>query len=312
MADVKWIKITTDVFDDEKILLIESLPEADSIIVIWFKLLCLAGKQNNSGVFLMGDKIAYTDKMLATIFRRKESTVQLALQTFEQFGMIELIDGVITIPNWGKHQSLDQLEHKKQYMKNYMRDYREKQKLLTSKDSCKTNSKANVRQVDKEEDIDKNRIDKNIIDESDDSSPAPAKTKPVKHKYGEYKNVLLTDEELDKLKAEYHDWEDRIERLSSYVASTGKSYKSHYATIRNWARKDAEKPGRKEIVPDWMKKKQGFNDFKQSTPDDVFDDMEKAFMKEVNKPKEQDDPDFQDKVAQLKAELQEKYGKKEV
>ena len=60
----------------------------------------------------------------------------------------------------------------------------------------------------------------------------------IKHKHGEYKNVLLTDDELAKLKAEYLDWEERIERLSSYVASTGKSYKSHYATIRNWARKD--------------------------------------------------------------------------
>ena len=144
MADVKWIKITTDVFDDEKILLIESLPEADSIIVIWFKLLCLAGKQNNSGVFVMGNSIPYTDKMLATIFRRKESTVQLALHTFEQFGMVELIDGVITIPNWGKHQNLDQLEDKKQYMRNYMRKYREKQKSLTCKSNSKANSKANV------------------------------------------------------------------------------------------------------------------------------------------------------------------------
>ena len=63
---MKWIKITTDIFDDEKILLIESLPDAYSIIVVWFKLLCLAGKQNNSGVFMMG-RIAYTDKMLATI-----------------------------------------------------------------------------------------------------------------------------------------------------------------------------------------------------------------------------------------------------
>ena len=50
MAEVKWIKITTDVFDDEKILLIESMPSADSIITIWFKLLILAGKQNNNGV----------------------------------------------------------------------------------------------------------------------------------------------------------------------------------------------------------------------------------------------------------------------
>lgn len=69
MSEVKWIKITTDIFDDEKILLIESLPDAGSIIVIWFKLLCLAGKMNNSGVFVMNDTVAYTDSMLATIFR---------------------------------------------------------------------------------------------------------------------------------------------------------------------------------------------------------------------------------------------------
>lgn len=162
MADVKWIKITTDIFDDEKILLIESLPDAYAIIVVWFKLLCLAGKQNNSGVFMMTDKIPYTDKMLATIFRMKETTVQLALQTFQEFGMVEIIDGVITIPNWGKHQNLDQLESKKEYMRNYMSEYREKQKALTegktskanSKTNSKTNSKANVRQAegDKEED----------------------------------------------------------------------------------------------------------------------------------------------------------------
>ena len=65
--------------------------------------------------------------------------------------------------------------------------------------------------------------------------------KPTKHKHGEYQNVLLTDEELEKLQDEYIDWEDKIERLSSYMASTGKSYKSHYATIRNWARKDLQK-----------------------------------------------------------------------
>ena len=159
MADVKWIKITTDIFDDEKILLIESLPDAYAIITVWFKLLCLAGKQNNSGVFMMG-QIAYTDKMLATIFRMKEATVTMALHTFEQFGMVEIVDGVITIPNWGKHQNLDQLESKKEYMRNYMKEYREKQKALTSgKSSCKTNGKANVSSADKDidKDIDKDK-----------------------------------------------------------------------------------------------------------------------------------------------------------
>lgn len=131
MADVKWIKITTDIFDDEKILLIESLPDAYAIIVCWFKLLCLAGKQNNSGVFLMG-RIAYTEKMLATIFRMKEATVTMALKTFEEFGMVEIVDGVITIPNWGKHQSLEQIEARKEYQKEYQRAYRQRQKALAA------------------------------------------------------------------------------------------------------------------------------------------------------------------------------------
>ena len=151
MSDIKWIKICTDIFDDEKILLIEGMPEADSIIVIWFKLLCLAGKQNNSGVFMLNDRIPYTDKMLATIFRRKESTVTMALRTFEDFGMIEIVDGAITIPKWGKHQSLDKIEKKNEYQKEYMREYRKKQKLLAcgaalddGKDKeCKTNVSVN-------------------------------------------------------------------------------------------------------------------------------------------------------------------------
>ena len=160
MADVKWIKITTDVFDDEKILLIESLPDAYAIIVVWFKLLCMAGKQNNSGVFMMG-KIAYTDKMLATIFRMKETTVQLALKTFEEFGMIEIIDGVITIPNWGKHQSLDRIEERNEYMRNYMQEYRQKQKRIANNEKCKVNSKVNSKvnvnalEEDKEIEIEK-------------------------------------------------------------------------------------------------------------------------------------------------------------
>lgn len=162
MADVKWIKITTDIFDDEKILLIESLPEADSIIVIWFKLLCLAGKQNNSGVFLLGDKIAYTDKMLATIFRRKESTVQLALQTFEQFEMIELIDNVITIPNWGKHQNLEAMEARREYQREYHKEYRKKQKLLASNEVDESKC---LRKCLRKDDV--NSLDKDIDKEKD-------------------------------------------------------------------------------------------------------------------------------------------------
>jgi predicted phage replisome organizer len=238
MAEVKWIKIVTDVFDDEKILMIETMPEADTIIVIWFKLLCLAGKQNNSGVFQMG-QMPYTDEMFSTIFRRPLNTVRLALRTFEQFGMIEIVHNTVTIPNWGKHQSIDQIEAKNAYMKKYMREYREKQKLISSGNAnCKANSKANVSEADKirEEEI---RVEENRGDIVEASPP-----KAPRHKYGLYENVLLTDEDYQKLVAEFpHDYSVRIERLSEYIASTGKKYKSHLATIRAWARKDTtQKP----------------------------------------------------------------------
>lgn len=82
--------------------------------------------------------------------------------------------------------------------------------------------------------------------------------KPKKRKYGEFNNVLLTKQELEKLKEKYpHDYLQRIERVSGYVASTGKSYKSHYATIISWARKDEQDQPKKKVVnSDWEKQMQ--------------------------------------------------------
>ena len=152
MSSVKWIKIVTDIFDDEKILLIESLPGSDSIIVIWFKLLCLAGKDNNSGVFLLNDRIPYTEEMLATIFRKEVNTVRFALKTFSDFGMIELINNVITIPNWNKHQTLDAYEKKKERDRIYQKEKRAKQKLLIES-SKKSSDKSNDNSSDTSSDV---------------------------------------------------------------------------------------------------------------------------------------------------------------
>jgi predicted phage replisome organizer len=268
-SDVKWIKITTDIFDDEKILLIESLPDSYAIITVWFKLLCLAGKQNNSGVFMMG-QIAYTDKMLATIFRMKETTVTMALQTFEQFGMVEIIDGVITIPNWGKHQNLDQLENRKEFMRNYMREYREKQKALTCKPNCKHNSKPNVRQADKEE-------DKELEEE------LRIKNKKDNIDYQQIKDLFnslcpsfpsiktLSDSRKKAIKARLNNYsvEDFKTLFGKAEASDflkGSNDRNWTATF-DWLIKDANmakvlegnydnkaKSGRKEVVPGWMNK----------------------------------------------------------
>ena len=165
MAEVKWIKITTDVFDDEKILLIESMPSADSIITIWFKLLILAGKQNNNGVFMMSNKLPFTDEMLATIFRRDLNTVRLALKTFEEFGMIEVVDNVITIPNWNKHQTLDTYEKKKERDRLYQQNRRKKQKNLIEQKSPDKSSDGAVsdKEEEKEEDKEKENIKENSL-----------------------------------------------------------------------------------------------------------------------------------------------------
>lgn len=80
---------------------------------------------------------------------------------------------------------------------------------------------------------------------ADDYAAANASAKPTRHKYGQYKNVLLSDEDMNKLKAEFPaDWEKRIERLSEYIASKGAKYKNHLATIRSWAKK--EQPAQKK------------------------------------------------------------------
>lgn len=163
---VKWIKIVTDIFDDEKMLLIESLPSGDTIIVIWFKLLCLCGKSNNSGVLMINDKLPYTDEMLATIFRRDISVVRLALTTFENLGMIEIINDTVTIPNWSKHQNLEQLENRKEYMRSYMQEYREKQRLIANGESdvnskslrkCLHKPNVNSLDIDIEKELDKEK-----------------------------------------------------------------------------------------------------------------------------------------------------------
>lgn len=162
MADIKWIKITTDIFNDEKMLLIEQMPDADTLIVIWFKLLCMAGKENNYGVFLMRNRMPYTEEMLATIFRRPLNTVRLALSTFEAFGMIEIEDDIICIPNWEKHQNIDGMEKIREQNRIRKQRQRERQRMALE-------DKSNVTSRDGhaiEEDKNKKRIeeDKNKKD----------------------------------------------------------------------------------------------------------------------------------------------------
>ena len=156
----------------------------------------------------------------------------LALKKF----LIPFESGVVVIKHWKIHNYIAKDRYKETKYKE------EKATLFLDENNAYTNCIQPVYELDTQVRLGKDRIGKESIGEdniSDSSEPEPPK-KPSKHKYGEYKNVLLTDEELQKLKTEYSDYEERIERLSAYVESTGKKYKSHYATIRMWAKKDKE------------------------------------------------------------------------
>ena len=238
MAEVKWIKIVTDVFDDEKILMIESLPDADGMIVIWFKLLCLAGKQNNSGVFMMG-RLPYTDEMFATVFRRPINTVRLALKTFEDFGMIEIVNNTVTIPNWGKHQSLDAYEKKKERDRLYQAERRATQKLIAEKSSDTSSDIASKSRRDKkrkEGDID---VDVDVSDGSDNADIE--KITAVGGKLGKGV-VYLTQEQMDDLidKLGLEAFDRYMEKLADFIIEKKANVKNHYATILKWWREDAK------------------------------------------------------------------------
>lgn len=131
MAEVKWIKLTTTMFEDEKIDFIESLPEADAILVIWIKLLTQAGKCNSNGFIFLTEQIPYTEQMLAHKFRRPINVIKLALNTFTNLGMIELDEeGYINIVNWEKHQNIEGLEKIREQTRKRVAKHREKKKEL--------------------------------------------------------------------------------------------------------------------------------------------------------------------------------------
>jgi hypothetical protein len=259
---------------------------------------------------MMG-RIAYTDKMLATIFRMKESTVTMALRTFEEFGMVEIVDGVITIPNWGKHQNLDQLETKKEYMRNYMKDYREKQKALTTgKPYCKTNSKTNVSQAEEdieeekeiEVDIEKERerIDfQSIVDLYHEICKSFPSVRSVSDARKKAIRARLNTYTLEDFRTVFKNAE-----ASSFLK--GKNDRNWQATF-DWLLKDAnmakvlegnyaDKPGRygrKEKLPGW------FNSGERTLDDDEVRAIQQMMSEED-----------QAEADQLRKELEASFGRK--
>lgn len=171
---VPWIKLTTNIFDDEKIKLIDSMPEHDAILVIWIKLLTLAGKCNSKGCLMISESMPYTDEMLAAIFNRPVNLIRLSLEAFERLGMVERHSAIVLV-NWEKHQNEAAFEtiRENERKRKQLQRAAQKQLIGSVPDMSRTESghvpekSQNVRILDKD-------IDKDIEKDREEPASAPS------------------------------------------------------------------------------------------------------------------------------------------
>lgn len=241
-------------FQSPKIQIIASMPEGDAILLIWVRLLCLAGQVNDGGKIYLAEDVPYTDEMLSTVFGKPVTIIRLAIETFRKFRMVEFLeDGTLSLCNWEKYQSEDKLAEiraqnrvRKQNQRARERTALEENCHVTdSSDSHVTVTGRHALEKDKDKDIDKeiesarNKSCTNVKEsareertQSDltqsDQPKAPARK--VKW-YGSFKNVALTDEEYAALKGQAENREALIEDLSAYKASTNRQYANDYAAL---------------------------------------------------------------------------------
>ena len=218
-----YLKLKESYFDEDSIVLLESMQDGVLYSNILLKLYLKSLK--HGGRLQLDENIPYPAQMIATITRQQIGTVERALQIFLKLGLVELLDtGAYYMSNIELliGQSSTEGERK--------RAARQKNRALLP---ARTNGGhlSDIRPPEIEIELE---IEKEI--ERELKKGQPART------YGRYQNVILTDKELSELQAEFPTvWEKYVEKLSAYMESTGKTYKSHAATIRRWAAEDSAK-----------------------------------------------------------------------
>lgn len=166
MSEITWIKLKTDMFENQKIKLIEALPEGDTILVIWIKLLTYAGKTNANGFIIINEDIALSVEEMSIVFNRQLNVVRLALEAFKRYGMISMHNDVIRIKNWDVYQNIEGMERVKLQNAERNRKYRERKKLEIPAfiDNDVSVTSRDATDIDKELDIEKDEDINNMLD----------------------------------------------------------------------------------------------------------------------------------------------------
>ena len=231
MADNRkyyYLKLKENFFDSDSIVLLEDMKDGILYSNILLKLYLKSLK--NGGKLQLDEHIPYTAQMIATLTRHQIGTVERALEIFRQLGLVEQLDSgafYMTDIELMIGQSSTEAERKRAARL-------ENKALLPPR--TKGGHLSDIRPPEKEIELEKEIEIKREIEKVRPETGHPS------HTYGRYQNVFLTDEELADLQVSFPAvWEQYIEKLSEYMASTGKRYQSHAATIRRWAGKDAKK-----------------------------------------------------------------------
>ena len=249
MAEVKWVKLTTDMFDNRKIKHLRRLPEGNNIVLIWVMLLTMAGRCNSGGMIFLTENIPYTPKMLADELDFEESTVTLALKALEQLDMIVTDNGVFAIAGWEEYQNADRLLEIREYNRLAKQKSRAKQKQLQSgeinvNDMSMTSQACQDIEREEEEEKDKEQESQSFTHSGEEGCSEEDKER-LKLRYmggtlGQ-NYLFISDEQFDNLCDQLS-----FEELHKYIdivvecEKSGKSYKkkSHYQAILDMVKND--------------------------------------------------------------------------
>lgn len=250
MAEVKWVKITTDMFDNRKIKYLRKLPDGNNIVLIWVMLITMAGRCNAGGKIFLTEDIPYIPKILADELDFEESTVVLAIEALERLNMIVTDrDGFLFILNWDEYQNAEGMERIKEQTRKRVAKHRENKRIEASNVTCNvTVTQSNATEEEEEGDKEKEKEFHSINQAPQSEKFNGFVEKPVENSKRSFLQgnlgkgvVLLSDEQLDDLleKLSFEEFNKYVEIVADNELC-GKHYrkKTHYQAILDMAIQD--------------------------------------------------------------------------
>lgn len=241
MADVQWIRITTDMFDNRKIKHLRKLPEGNNIVLIWVMLLTMAGRCNAGGMIFLTENIPYTTKMLADELGFEENTIRLALQVFEELHMVTTDQEYLCVPGWEEYQNVEGLDRIREQTRVRVANHRERKRLsVCNVTGNVTVTPCNATEEDKEVEVDIEDISSSLRSE-DMGGGAPSEPKaPERGKRTAVKFVPPTLEEVEAYAASRQSTVDprRFFEYFNTPDAQGRSWRDSKGNpVKNWKQK---------------------------------------------------------------------------